>query len=286
MHGEHTTLRPLRPGDESRLDAFLRQHAHTSMFLRSNARAAGLGYEGKPLQAQYVAAFHDDHILAVVAHCWNGMLLVQAPQQVEALARAAVAQSGRPVAGLSGPADQVAAARHALGLDDRPTPKFGREELFALDLVQLIVPAPLTDGRWTTRHPHEEELDRLAEWCVAFALEALKRADASGLREDCSREVRLIHEREADWVLEDQGVVVAYSAFNAQLPDIVQIGGVWVPVESRGRGYGRGVVAGSLLDARSRGVTRAVLFAEREDAKRAYVGIGFRPKGAFGLVLF
>jgi hypothetical protein len=46
------------------------------------------------------------------------------------------------------------------------------------------------------------------------------------------------------------------------------------------------VVVGSLLDARNDGVTRAVLFAEREDAKRAYRGIGFRVVGEFGLVLF
>jgi len=256
------------------------------MFLRSNLRAAGLGYEGKPLQAQYVAAFDGDRIVSVVAHCWNDMLLVQAPVQVEAVARAAIAHSGRPVAGLSGPADQVAAARHALDLDDRPSPKFGREELFALDLRDLIVPEPFTDGQWKTRHPRADELHRMTDWRLDFALEALQRADAPELREECRREVALIHEREADFVLEDRGVIVAYSAFNAQLPDIVQVGGVWVPLDLRGRGYGRGVVAGSLLDARDRGVTRAVLFAERDDAKRAYVGIGFQAKGDFGLVLF
>ena len=48
------------------------------MFLRSNARAAGLVYKGKPLQAQYVAAFENDHIVAVAAHCWNNVLLVRA----------------------------------------------------------------------------------------------------------------------------------------------------------------------------------------------------------------
>jgi len=256
------------------------------MFLRSNVRAAGLAYEGKPLQAKYLAAFEDGRIVAVAAHCWNDMLLVQAPVHIEAVARAAVAHSERRIAGISGPADQVAAARHALGLDERPTPKFGREELFALDLADLVVPAALTGGHWITRHPRVDELDRMAAWRVDFALEALKRPDGPEVREDAQREVMLLHEREADWVLLDQGEVVAYSAFNAALPDIVQVGGVWVPLALRRRGYGRGVVAGSLLDAQSRGVTRAVLFAEREDAKRAYVGIGFVPKGDFGLLLF
>lgn len=279
-------IRVLAPGDEHALESFLKQHADTSMFLRSNLRAAGLAYEGKPLQAQYVAAFDGDRIVAVVAHCWNDMLLVQAPVQVEAVARAAVEHSGRGVAGLSGPADQVAAARHALGLDDRPSTKFGSEELFALDLADLVVPKPITDGRWSTRHPHADELEHLTGWRVDFALEALKRPDAPGLREECRQDVTLLHEQESDWVLEADGAVVAYSAFNATLPDLVQIGGVWVPVELRGRGYGRGVVAGALLEARRRGVSRAVLFAEREDAKRAYLGIGFERRGEFGFVLF
>ncbi|HET9708468.1 MAG TPA: hypothetical protein VFP39_09200 [Gemmatimonadales bacterium] len=39
--------------------------------------------------------------------------------------------------------------------------------------------------------------------------------------------------------------------------------------------------AGLVYDGR-----RAVLFAEREDAKRAYGGIGFRVVGEYGLVLF
>ncbi len=280
------TIRPLHPGDEERLESFLRQHADTSMFLRSNCRAGGLGYQGKPLQAEYVAAFDGGRIVAVAAHCWNDMMLVQAPVQVGAVARAAVAHSGRPVLGLTGPADQVAAARHALGLDDRPAPKVGREQLFALCLADLIAPVRLTDGSWTARHPRPDEMDRLVDWRVAFAVEALHRVDSTELRAECRREVELLRTLEADWVLEDQGAVVAYAAFNAALPDIVQIGGVWVPVELRGRGYGRGVVAGSLLDARLRGVTRAVLFAERADAKRAYVGIGFQLQGDFGLLLF
>ena len=278
-------LRSLGLGDEPALEAFLSRHADFSMFLRSNSRAAGLVYEGKPLQAQYVAAFDGGDIVAVAAHCWNDMLLVQAPVHVADVARAALALSRRPVAGLSGPADQVLAARTALGFDHRPAPKFGREELFALDLADLAVPAPLTEGRWICRHPRAEELEFLVDWRVDFAREALQFPDSPTLRSECVQELRLVHERGANWVLEDGGLV-SYSAFNAQLPDIVQIGGVWTPRELRGRGYGRAVVAGSLLEVRETGVRRAVLFAEREDAKRAYAGIGFRVVGEYGLVLF
>jgi GNAT superfamily N-acetyltransferase len=279
-------IRVLGAGDAAALETFLKRYADFSMFLRSNARAAGLEYHGKPLEAEYVGAFHGDGIVAVAAHCWNGMLLVQAPEQVAAVARAAVRRSGRPIMGLSGPADQVATARTALGLDDRPAHKFGREELFALDLADLVVPAPLAGGRWTCRPPRDDELDLVAEWRVAFMVEALHRSDPAGLRAEAAAEVRLLHEGAMDWLLFDAGRPVAFSAFNARLPDIAQVGGVWVPVELRGRGYGRAVVAGSLLDARAQGMRRSVLFAEREDAKRAYRGLGFTVVGEYGLVLF
>lgn len=256
------------------------------MFLRANARAGGLAYQGKPLQADYVAAFAGERIVAVAAHAWNGMVLLQAPEWIEAVARGVVQRSGRVVTGISGPTGQATVARTALGLDDRPGPKFGREELFALDLADLVVPAPLADGRWVCRPPRDDELDLVIGWRVDFTIEALHRAPGPGLRDEAAALMGLVHERRSHWLLFDAGRPVAYSAFNAVLPDIVQIGGVWTPPELRGRGYGRAVVAGSLLDARARGVTRAVLFAEREDAKRAYRGLGFSVVGEYALLLF
>jgi predicted GNAT family acetyltransferase len=88
------------------------------------------------------------------------------------------------------------------------------------------------------------------------------------------------------WVLAVEGKPVARSAFSGQLPDTVQIGGVYAPPELRRRGYGRGVVAGSLVDARARGVTRAILFTENPAARAAYLALGFRVVGDYGIVLF
>ncbi len=47
------------------------------------------------------------------------------------------------------------------------------------------------------------------------------------------------------------------------------------------------MVAGSLLAARNQGVDRAVLFADplNQAAKRAYLSLGFRIVGDYGLVL-
>ena len=278
-------LRLLAPGDEAALEAFLRRHADSSMFLRSNARAAGLEYRGAPYQATYVAAFRDDAITAVAAHCWNGMILVQATERAGDVARAAVEHSCRPIAGFSGPVDQVAAARRAFGLAGAPAARDSMERLYALSLDDLVVPPALASGAVTCRHPEAHELDLLTRWRVAFSIEALGLAETAALTHD-ARSAILRHERDAShWILLDGGTPVSYSAFNARLPDAVQLGSVWTPPEARSRGYARAVVAGSLLEARRQGAARAVLFTDHPAAERAYEAIGFQAVGEYGLVL-
>jgi RimJ/RimL family protein N-acetyltransferase len=280
--------RILQPGDEAALDAFLAGHAESSMFLRSNARAAGLLDRGAPLQATYLAAIEEGAIVAVVAHCWNGMVLLQAPAHVEALTREAVRRSGRAVSGLSGPWRQVLAAREALGLGATPALKDSREDLYRLDLVDLIFPPALATGELRCRHSEASELDLLVDWRVSFASEALGATAGPALRSASREAVLLHHARGSDWVLVAGEKPVAYAVFNATLPDIVQIGGVWTPPALRNRGFGRAVVAGALLAAREQNALRAVLFADPANgaARGAYLALGFRIVGDYGLVLF
>jgi len=282
-------LRLLRPGDEAALDTFLARHADTSMFLRSNARSGGLTDRGQPMQATYVAVLDGERIRGVAAHCWNGMVLVQAPDAADApaVAREAVRRSRRTVTGFSGPWSQVVAAREALGLGAAPTTKDSRDELYVLDLARLVVPPELANGTLRCRHPTESELELLVDWRVRFAVEALGATDGPDLRQASRDDVRLQHERGTDWLLLAGAAPVSYSVFNAMLPDIVQIGGVWTAPEFRGRGYARSVVAGSLLSARKQGIARAVLFADPANAaaRRAYLFLGFRIVGDYGLVL-
>ncbi len=280
-------LRTLQPGDAAALDAFLAQHADTSMFLRANARAAGLVDRGEPLQGTYVAAVEAGGIVGVAAHCWNGMVLVQAPAHVAAVAREAVRRSRRAVSGLSGPWDQVVAARQALGLGAARATKDSREELYVLNLTDLVLPPAVASGALRCRHPEERELELLTDWRARFAIEALGATDGPELRAASGAEVQAFRHRGADWLLLEGTTPLAYSVFNAMLPDIVQIGGVWTPPALRGRGYARGVVAGSLLAARKQGVRRAVLFADplNAPARKAYLALGFRIVGDYGLVL-
>lgn len=282
-------VRILGTVDATALEAFLVRHADSSMFLRSLARAAGLVDRGQLYQATYAAAFADERIVAVAAHTWAGVVLVQAPVHLDAVVRAAVARSGRRVAGINGPWANVTAARTALRLADTPARLESHEILYALDLARLVVPEPLADGTLRCRHPRPSEIERLAEWRVAYARETLARADTPALALASRQEMERVRAAGRAFVLVDAtDELLAFSAFNATLPDAVQVGGVWTPPAWRGRGYARAVVAGSLLAARAQGVTRAVLFTSEDNhpAQRAYEALGFQVVGDYGLLGF
>jgi uncharacterized protein len=282
-------LRTLQPGDEVSLEEFLLQHTDTSMFLHSNWRTGGLLDEGAKFQGTYVAAYLDESIVAVAAHFWNGMIVVQAPVYLQEVVQAVVAQSGRAISGISGPAAQVEATKSILGLSNRPTQLDEAEILFSLALQDLQIPEALASAKLQCRLPHPDELELLSEWCVAYNVEALGKTDTPSLRLDCDRIIEARQDMNMHWVLVAEDTPVSYSAFNASLPDIVQIGGVWTPPALRGKGYSKSVVAGSLLAARSQGVKRAILFTgdNNQAAQAVYRGIGFLPTGEkYGLVLF
>jgi RimJ/RimL family protein N-acetyltransferase len=278
-------LRRLGPGDETALEQFLAPHWQTSMFLRANARAAGLVDRGQPLQGTYVAAFAGERIIAVAAQGWNGMILVQAPdaELLPLVVQAAATTAGRKVTGLSGPYQQVLATRTALGLDGARTTMSSREDLFTMPLSQLRLPPALADGTWLCRAPRPEERDRLADWRADYHVEAL-RVPPGPLIEAVRR---AFHIDPVQRVLVVDGEIVAFATFNAQLPEVVQVGGVFTPQARRGRGYARAVVAGALRDARDRSVIHALLFTaeENEPARRAYLAIGFEIIGDYGIVL-
>jgi RimJ/RimL family protein N-acetyltransferase len=273
-------IRILRRGDEVALEAFLAPRAETSMFLRANSRAAGLEDRGEPMQATYAAAFEAERIVAAAAHCWNGVLLIHAPLHAGEVARAAIDASGRRVTGIIGPLDQVRAARDALALvnprvDDA-------DDLYTLDLAELRVPRQL--DRLSFRRPRDSELPLLFAWREQYLLETNLAAPGPRVREEARSGIELSHLQRAHWVLQDGKQLVAYTAFNARLPDIVQVGGVWTPPDLRGRGYGRCAVAASLLQARAEGARRAILFTSNASGARAYEALGFVRTGEFGLL--
>jgi GNAT superfamily N-acetyltransferase len=281
------TTRLLVAGDEAALEAFLVQRRDTSMFLRANSRQAGLDYHGQWAGAQYVASVREGGITGVAAHCWNGVLLMQAPADPGGLAEACVGLSRRSVTGLMGPPDQVDAARTSLGLTSAPVRIDEPEALYALDLSRTIVPPALSNGEITCRAPYAGERTALHAWGFAYDVETLGAADTPDARRRSADFMDARIDAGNAWIaVENDGTLLSFSSFNAALPDIVQLGGIYTPPHLRGRGYAKAAVAHSLLVARERGVTRAILFTPNPSAARTYEAIGFERIGDYALVLF
>ena len=176
----------------------------------------------------------------------------------------------------------------ALGLASAPTQLDSQEELYAVDLASLRVPTALAEGHVRCRPPRDDEIDLATEWAIAYGIEILQESEGPEQRASSRHRIETAQVEGRHWVLETAGRVVAYTAFNAALPDCVQVGGVFTPPGLRGRGYARCVVAGSLIAARERGVRRSVLFTDTDNhpARSAYHALGYERVGDYGIVLF
>jgi RimJ/RimL family protein N-acetyltransferase len=280
-------IRILQPGDETALEAFLRPRVESSMFLIGNMRTSGLMDNGQAYTGTYAAAFEEERIIAVVAHYWNRNLVFQAPAHLDLLWRAAIEASQRPIGGLIGPNSQVTAAKEALEVHELKIQLDETEKLYSLKLEDLIVPGGLSSGRVSGRRIEPRDLELITRWRVAYSVEAIGEKDSPQLWQSSRASIERSLKEKHTWVLEDAGEPVACSSFNTAIKEAVQIGGVWTPPELRGRGYGRSVVAASLLDARLEGVEKAILFTGESNiaAQKAYAALGFRHIGDYRVVL-
>jgi ribosomal protein S18 acetylase RimI-like enzyme len=280
--------RILTAGDEATLDRFLSRHSASSLILRSNLLVAGLIDRGQYLQGTYAARFEAGEITAVVAHYWNGRLILQAPAGGADLARLACQASRRGVTGLIGPWGQANEVRDRLGLAACPVALESLEDLFDLALTELRVPPSLAGGRVTCRRPRPDEIPLLVRWRVEFYAETTDPDRSPAVVAACGESIRGAHARGDLFLLEADGTPLASAAFNAHLPDCVQVGGVWTPPELRSRGHARAVVAGALLSARKQGATTGVLFTGQNNhpARKAYEALGFRRIGDYGIITF
>jgi predicted GNAT family acetyltransferase len=280
-------IKILEPGDEGRLEAFLRPRLESSMFLLGNMRASGLLDTGQAYEGTYAALIENKDILGVVAHYRNGNLVFQAPGYENLLWPAAVAASGRRIAGLIGPSDQVRVARDDLGIAESGLQMDQEEKLYSLNLDDMLVPDLLSSSQVVGRRSGPGDLALMTEWRVAYNIEATGAQESPELWEESRVSIERSQREGRIWVLEREGEAVACSAFNTAMREAVQVGGVWTPPGLRGRGYARCVGAASLLDARAEGVEKAVLVTGEENtaAQRAYTALGFRHMGDYRLLL-
>ena len=282
---EKMKIRALKESDAERLDQFLTQRTETSMFIRSNLRRTGILFQDSPYYGDYWGAFNDkSEFTGVLAHYWNGNIMSQTDtlQILDSLLDVFKTNTVREVKGLVGAQTEVDQLIHNLALKEQNFSLNSKEGLFSVQLDQLIEPdyrgLELIDAK---------KLDEglLFDWLKAYDIEALGSEDNAKTDKDVTERVERTLSEPDMWALYYQGTPVSLSGFNARLPDIVQIGPVWTPVQHRNRGYARSIVALTLEQARREGVEKAILFTDSPSAIRAYESVGFSRIGDFGITL-
>jgi predicted GNAT family acetyltransferase len=281
-------LRVLGEDDRGAFEAFLQPRRDSSIFLLGNAQAVGFEDRGTRPSGTYLGILEGSAVQAVAAHFWNQNVILQAdPPHVAALLDELQRLQVRPLGGLLGPSEQVAAALAHLGVEADELQLDEPEGLYRLDLADLRVPSALADGALRGRRGRRQDLPTLARWRADYNVETLGHVPGAEL-EAVAREMaeRALGDQ-AVWLVESGGDPVAMAGFNARLPGLVQIGGVWTPQASRGRGYARAAVAAALLDAREQGDTEAILFTgeKNKPAVRAYRSLGFELCGTYRISL-
>jgi uncharacterized protein len=267
----------LSQSDFDIFDDFLKTRAETSMFLRSNAKKVGLDYEqNQPYKAHYYGAFQEGHLQGVIAFCWNGNILIQCPplSLLENLLN--FIKDDLPhfkIKGVIAPSLQCNKLKEHLKVKDENINFQCVDVVLALNLKDIKIPMPLQSGEYSLRYPQENELNKLAKWRVAYEKESF---DAVTSYESAFQEISSEHQNDELFVLEHECQIVSMAAYNAKLPDIVQIGGVYTPPSLRRRQYARSAVAGALLKAYGNGIQNSVLFSNNVFAIKSYESLGYK----------
>lgn len=274
------SFREARPDEAAGIAAFLRRDPDWTMFPLSNLAHHGMGREGRYQMRFWLKG---QGIKAALGLSAMGMLLPVLPDLgAEDLAPLRPLLAGEAIAGLIGPSAQTEALRAALGLRDSDAEHMDDEPGFALDLAELVPP---DDPALRLRSPGLRDMPLLVQWRAAYRGEVMGTPPENG--EAAAREdIETYLARDSHRILERNGVPVATTGFNAELPEAVQIGGVYTPPDLRGRGHARAAVALHLAEARRAGVRRAVLFAANDAAVRAYEAIGFKPNGRMTMIFY
>lgn len=277
-----TDMNPARDADLPEVEAFLATHAPTSMLLRANLRRYGLGDRRTPQAVSLVLLREGGAITGLLGITNAGFAMLQAPRAAAAdwldLARWL---GGRRLAGLTGDSTQAAALIGALGLAEAAFIHRATEPLYHLDLAALDL-STLAPG--TIRRPRERDRDLLTAWYTDFEESALNTPPALAAERGGDR-ADLAIDGDHVRLFEQDDIPLAMSAFNAELPEIVQVGGVYTPPEGRNRRAARSAVGLHLAEARRYGVRQAVLAAASPSACRSYEALGFRRIGQMTLAL-
>ncbi len=260
------------------IEAFLRHHVVHAMFPLSNLATYGMADE-QDYSMRFWLAETGGRITGILSTTRAGTVMPCLPDAD--VAAAAPVLSGQQVLGIIGPRLQVRGIEAAVGLTQAPRNLDHDEPHLRLDLTRLTIP----DGPGQIVPIAEAPPATLYDWMEDYQRTVLGTPPGEA-RARARQSHQTFCTRKSHVVLMDGDMPLAMTGFNAQLPEVVQIGGVYTPPDKRGQGYARRALALHLAQARNAGVGQATLFASSDMAVRSYRSIGFDQIGDWTLLLF
>ncbi|QEY50644.1 GNAT family N-acetyltransferase [Legionella longbeachae] len=272
------------------LSAYLNDYQETTMFIRNNLYYSGITYQGTPFHGEYYGSFEKHQLNGVLVHYWNGNIMMQAenPSILSALVDAFKLNRIRPIAGVLGEDSQASFVLDKLNLQSPSLFAVNyQEKLFLLNLEKMIIPAAIHTYNHTLKSVQDCPIEVIKEWLIAYHIEALgDDVNNPKLEDSIINEIQDKQFSQNRWVLFVNNLPVSLCGFNANLPDIVQLGPVYTPLSSRNNGFARIAVYLCLKHAAMNGVKRAILFTNEHSAIRAYKSLGFQEIGKYRLAIF
>ncbi len=270
-------MRRATRADRPAIEAFLNSRAVTSMFPLSNLALHGMdGEHGRSMSFWLVE--DDDGLTDIIASTRDGMVMPSCDTAPWDAAGSALA--GTDVIGVIGAKNQARPLIAALGLEGVTTELDEDEPQFILSLSDLTVP----EGPGELLPLSQVDRAEMVNWRRLYSEEALGMPPEKAA-EKAEMDISGYIEADSHRVLMGLDGPLSMTGFNAQMPQIVQIGGVYTPKALRGRGHARRAVALHLEEARLSGVELATLFASGTAAVRAYEAIGFRRFGEWTIFM-
>ncbi|KTC82722.1 GNAT family N-acetyltransferase [Legionella cincinnatiensis] len=272
------------------LSSYLNNYQETTMFIRNNLYYSGITYQDAPFHGEYYGSFEDHQLNGVLVHYWNGNIMMQAESFsiLSALVDKFKLNRTRPIAGVLGEDSQASFVIDKLEL--QPPSLFAvnyQEKLFLLNLEKIMMPEAIHTYNCTIKSVQDCQIDVIKEWLVAYHIEALgDDINNPKLEESIINEIHDKQLSQNRWVLFVNNTPVSLCGFNANLPDIVQLGPVYTPLSLRNKGFARVAVYLCLKHATMNKVKRAILFTNENSAIRAYKSLGFQEIGKYRLALF
>jgi GNAT superfamily N-acetyltransferase len=272
--------------DTKMLEDFLSPYKSQCMFICSNLKAAGIVYQGIKFQGEYWGCFNESftQLKGIIVHYWNGniMMFVPEPSTLKSLVATLKNNIKRPIAGVLGPNDQAELVIKELGISKEIYNINRNESLYELELRNIKETKLLPNSKIVSAKDISKDI--LINWMQDYEIEALGAQNSLELQK--SAEVKANGLTKGDcWILMIDNNPVSLSAFNARIEGMVQVGPVWTPPKYRNQGFARMLLANTLIEEKTKGTNKAILFTDNPAAIRAYEAIGFKIMGDYRLAL-